>query len=63
MDSCRWYVGFIVVGSEEVESRSVNVRSADDVGQKGKAQALPLEETLEKFLLLKTERRLENRLL
>ncbi|KAH9816732.1 hypothetical protein DFH28DRAFT_1124859 [Melampsora americana] len=57
------YNFIIVVGSEEVESRSVNVRSADDVGQKGKAQALPLEETLQKFISLKTERRLENRLL
>ncbi|EGG04898.1 uncharacterized protein MELLADRAFT_37217, partial [Melampsora larici-populina 98AG31] len=56
------YNFIIVVGSEEVESRSVNVRSADDVGQKGKAQALPLEETLEKFILLKDQRRLENRL-
>jgi len=57
------YNFILVVGSEELESRSVNVRSADDVGQKGKAEALPLEVTLEKLLALKNERRIENRLL
>ncbi|POW00412.1 hypothetical protein PSTT_13152 [Puccinia striiformis] len=57
------YNFILVVGSEELESRSVNIRSADDVGQKGKAEALPLEAALEKLLSLKNERRIENRLL
>ncbi|CAH7667436.1 threonyl-tRNA synthetase [Phakopsora pachyrhizi] len=56
------YNFILVVGSEELESKSVNVRSADDVGQKGKAEAMPLDGTLEKLLKLKAERRLENRL-
>ncbi|MBW0507961.1 hypothetical protein O181_047676 [Austropuccinia psidii MF-1] len=56
------YNFILVVGTEELESQSVNVRSADDVGQKGKAEALPLEGTLQRLLQLKAERRLDNRL-
>lgn len=52
-----------MVGSEEVESQSVNVRNRDDIGQKGKAELLKLDLVLEKMLSLKNERRLENQLL
>ncbi|PWN49265.1 threonyl-tRNA synthetase [Violaceomyces palustris] len=53
----------LVVGHEEMESRSVNVRNRDDVNQKGKAETIPLDKALEMFLSLKNEKRLENKLI
>jgi threonyl-tRNA synthetase len=55
--------GFIlVVGQEELDSRSVNVRNRDDVGTKAKGQMIPLDEVAEKFIALKTSRSLANKL-
>lgn len=53
----------IVVGSEEEEAMSVNVRNRDDVGMKVRAETAPLEQVLKQMLSLKSERRLENKLI
>lgn len=52
-----------VVGSEEMESRAVNVRNRDDAGnKKARTETIKLDEVLEKLLRLKNERRLDNEL-
>jgi threonyl-tRNA synthetase len=50
----------IVVGEEEQNSRSVNVRNRDDVGTKARSQMLTLEDISSKLLALKTSRSLKN---
>ncbi|EAU80442.2 tars protein [Coprinopsis cinerea okayama7 len=57
------YNFILVVGQEELDARSVNVRNRDDVGTKAKGQMVPLETVIEQFVSLKKERRLENKLL
>lgn len=52
-----------MVGSEELESRSVNIRNRDDIGTKGKTEVIKLDEVLTKLHSLKDDRRLENKLL
>ncbi len=51
-----------VVGQEELDSQSVNVRNRDDVGTKAKGQMISLEEVSQKFLALKNTRSLHNKL-
>jgi len=51
-----------VVGEEELESRSVNVRNRDDIGTKAKGEKEPLDEIAKKLVLLKTSRSLQNKL-
>jgi threonyl-tRNA synthetase len=52
-----------VVGQDELDSRSVNVRNRDDVGMKTRAEVLiPLDEIAEKLLALKKGRSLHNKL-
>ena len=53
---------FLVVGQEELDSRSVNVRNRDDVGTKAKGEMVPLDEVTAKLVALKHSRRIENRL-
>lgn len=52
----------IVVGQEELDAQSVNIRNRDDVGTKARASTVPLDEVVEKMIALKSSRRLENRL-
>lgn len=52
----------VVVGQEELDARSVNIRNRDDVGTKARASVVPLDEVIEKMTVLKSSRRLENRL-
>ncbi|KWU41505.1 tars protein [Rhodotorula sp. JG-1b] len=57
------YNYIFVVGSEEMESRAVNVRNRDDAGnKKARTETIELDEVLEKLLRLKNERRLDNEL-
>ncbi|KAI0704977.1 hypothetical protein BC835DRAFT_711379 [Cytidiella melzeri] len=56
------YNFILVVGQEELDSQSVNVRNRDDVGTKAKGQMIPLAEVAEKFVALKTARSLANKL-
>ena len=54
--------GISVVGQDELDSRSVNVRNRDDVGTKARTETLPLDVIAEKLLALKTSRSLHNKL-
>ncbi|KAF8556608.1 threonyl-tRNA synthetase [Imleria badia] len=56
------YNFLLVVGQEELDSRSVNVRNRDDVGTKSKGEMVPLDEVTAKLVALKNSRRIENRL-
>jgi threonyl-tRNA synthetase len=51
-----------VVGQEELDGRSVNVRNRDDVGTKSKGEMVPLDEVTAKLVALKSSRRIENKL-
>lgn len=60
--SSRWLP--IVVGEAEQTARAVNVRNRDDVGSKQRQdEVIKLEDFLAKLVSLKTERRLQNKLL
>ncbi|OCH92766.1 threonyl-tRNA synthetase [Obba rivulosa] len=56
------YNFILVVGQEELDSRSVNVRNRDDVGSKAKTATIPLDEIARKLFALKESRSLENKL-
>ena len=51
-----------MVGQEELDSRSVNVRNRDDVGTKAKGQMVSLAEVSKRFVELKETRSLQNKL-
>jgi len=51
-----------VVGQEELDARSVNVRNRDDVGTKARSEIIPLDEILQKLVALKDCRNLQNKL-
>ena len=51
-----------MVGQEELDSRSVNVRNRDDVGTKARTETLPLDVIAEKLAILKETRSLHNKL-
>ncbi|GBE83598.1 Threonine--tRNA ligase, cytoplasmic [Sparassis crispa] len=53
----------LVVGQQEYDNRSVNVRNRDDVGTKAKGEMVPLDEVVKKLVALKASRCLENKLL
>jgi threonyl-tRNA synthetase len=52
----------IVVGQEELDNRSVNVRNRDDVGTKAKTAMIPLDTIIEKLVKLKAGKSLQNSL-
>ncbi|EKM56703.1 uncharacterized protein PHACADRAFT_194288 [Phanerochaete carnosa HHB-10118-sp] len=56
------YNFILVVGQEELDSQSVNVRNRDDVGTKAKGEMITLEEVSKKFAALKESRTLANKL-
>jgi threonyl-tRNA synthetase len=53
---------FAVVGEEEMNTQSVNVRNRDDVGSKVRAEMMPLDDIATKLLALKSSRSLHNKL-
>ena len=53
----------LVVGQEELDARSVNVRNRDDVGTKAKGEMVSLDKIVEQLVELKKLRSLENKLL
>ncbi|KAJ1301028.1 hypothetical protein OPQ81_003449 [Rhizoctonia solani] len=58
------YNFIVVVGEAEANVRAVNVRNRDDVGNKQRQdEVIPLDNFITKLVSLKTERRLENKLL
>jgi threonyl-tRNA synthetase len=61
-DFClRWWF-VIVVGQEEFDARSVNVRNRDDVGTKARSETIPLDDVVQKLMELKESRSLHNKL-
>jgi threonyl-tRNA synthetase len=52
----------IVVGQEELDNRSVNVRNRDDVGTKAKTAMIPFDTIMDKLVKLKASRSLQNTL-
>jgi threonyl-tRNA synthetase len=52
----------IVVGAQEKESRTVNIRNRDDPASQAKGELVPLEEARVKLRALRKERRLVNAL-
>jgi len=56
------YNFILVVGQEELDAQSVNIRNRDDVGTKARASIVRLDEVVEKMVALKNSRGLENRL-
>ncbi|KAI0080421.1 tars protein [Panus rudis PR-1116 ss-1] len=56
------YNFILVVGQEELDSRSVNVRNRDDVGTKAKTEMVPLDVIAEKLVQLKNSKSLQNKL-
>lgn len=52
----------LVVGAQEKESRSLNIRNRDDPATQNKGVMVPLEEARAKLRALRKERRLENAL-
>ena len=51
-----------VVGQEELDARSVNVRNRDDVGTKARSETIPLDEIVQKLVALKDRQNLQNKL-
>ena len=51
-----------VVGAQERDSRSVNIRNRDDRQTQAKGELVPLAEALQKLKALRKERRLVNAL-
>ncbi|KAJ7594050.1 threonyl-tRNA synthetase [Mycena floridula] len=56
------YNFILVVGQEELDAQSVNLRNRDDAGTKAKGAMMPLEEVVTKLAALKSSRSLENKL-
>lgn len=50
----------IVVGAEEQKTRTVNIRNRDDPATQKHGALIPLQEALQKLMLLRDERRLKN---
>ena len=62
LDSVRRYSADAVpvVGAQEKESRSVNIRNRDDQNTQSKGDLIPLDEALSQLKALKKERRILN---
>jgi len=54
------YNFILVVGQEELDSRSVNVRNRDDVGTKAKTAMVSLDVIIDKLVRLKASKSLRN---
>jgi len=52
----------VVVGQEELDARSVNMRNRDDAGTKARGTILPLDLVVDQLVALKKSRSLENKL-
>lgn len=51
-----------MVGAQEKEARSVNIRNRDDPETQAKGELIPLDEAVSKLKALKKERRLVNKI-
>ncbi|KAL6721119.1 hypothetical protein ACLMJK_000219 [Lecanora helva] len=60
MGQLHQYNFIFVVGAEEKESRTVNIRNRDDQNTQSKGEKIPLDTAIQKLKALKKERRLVN---
>ncbi|MCJ1249452.1 threonyl-tRNA synthetase [Trapelia coarctata] len=58
----RQYNFIFVVGAQEKESRSVNIRNRDDPKTQSKGELIPLDDAVQKLKALRKERRIVNAL-
>jgi threonyl-tRNA synthetase len=56
------YNFIFVVGAEERDSKTVNIRNRDDQATQQRGEIVPLDEAITKLASLRDERRLENTL-
>ena len=49
-----------VVGAQEQETRTVNIRNRDDPATQAKGALIPLQDALQKLIMLRDERRLKS---
>lgn len=56
------YNFIFVVGAEERDSKTVNIRNRDDQSTQQRGDVIPLQEAIEKLTKLRDERRLENKI-
>jgi threonyl-tRNA synthetase len=56
------YNFIFVVGAEERDSKTVNIRNRDDQATQQRGEVIPLDEALKKLVQLRDERRLENKI-
>jgi threonyl-tRNA synthetase len=56
------YNFIFVVGAEERDSKTVNIRNRDDQSTQQRGEVIPLQEAIEKLTKLRDERRLENKI-
>jgi threonyl-tRNA synthetase len=56
------YNFIFVVGAQEKESRTVNIRNRDDPSTQAKGDLVPLDRAIEELVKLRDERRLENKI-
>ena len=49
-----------MVGAQEQQTRTVNIRNRDDPSTQAKGDLVPLDEAIRKLVTLRDERRLEN---
>ncbi|EPQ51912.1 threonyl-tRNA synthetase [Gloeophyllum trabeum ATCC 11539] len=56
------YNFILVVGQDELDNHSVNVRNRDDVGTKARSETIPLDEIAQKLVALKVSKSLQNKL-
>lgn len=55
------YNFIFVVGAEERETKSVNLRNRDDQATQQRGEVIPLDEAVKQLVQLRDERRLENK--
>jgi threonyl-tRNA synthetase len=56
------YNFIFVVGAEERDSRTVNIRNRDDQATQAKGDLVPLDEIMQKLIKLRDERGTENKI-
>jgi threonyl-tRNA synthetase len=50
----------VVVGDQEMKNREVNIRNRDDTSSQDRGKPVSLQETMEKLVALRDERRTNN---
>ena len=56
------YNFIFVVGAEERDSKTANIRNRDDQATQQRGEVIPLRDAIEKLVLLRDERRVDNKI-